>query len=93
MLMWLLVEALVSYLETDTLVNSELLPVEHCVKENRQAQGLASQGHNSLSKNSNRYISVRYAFTVMCCLCLGSPKLHSSRILNSELPYVFKSNP
>lgn len=76
-----------SYLETDTLVNSELLPVEHCVKENHQAQGLASQGHNSLPKNSNRYISVHYAFTVR------SPKLHGSRILNLELPFVFlKSN-
>lgn len=71
--MRLLVEALVSYLETDTLVNSELLPVEHCVKENHQALGLASQGHNSLPKNSNRYISVHYAVTVMCCWCLRPP--------------------
>lgn len=37
---WLLLEVMVSYLDTDTLVNSKLLPVEHCVKGNHEANGL-----------------------------------------------------
>lgn len=37
----LLLEATVSYLASDTLVNSKLLPVEHCVKGNHEAKGLS----------------------------------------------------
>jgi len=37
---WLLLEATVSYLDTETLVISELLPVEHSVKRNHEAKGL-----------------------------------------------------
>lgn len=37
---WLLLEATVSYLDTDTLVNSKLLPMEHCVNGNCEIKGL-----------------------------------------------------
>lgn len=38
--MWLLLEATASHLDADTVINSELLPGEHCVKGNRKAKGL-----------------------------------------------------
>lgn len=34
------VEVMVSYLDTDTLVDSKLLPVEHCVNGHHEAKGL-----------------------------------------------------
>lgn len=38
--MWLLLEATVSHLDTDTVINSKLLPGEHCIKGNHKAKGL-----------------------------------------------------
>lgn len=37
---WLLLEATVSHLDTDSVINSKLLPGEHRVKGNRKAKSL-----------------------------------------------------
>lgn len=37
---WLLLEAAVSHLDSDTVINSKLLPGEHCIKGNHKAKGL-----------------------------------------------------